>query len=53
MEPDKKGGANMEQNQYPCCLPSIEMVADALLREGIACRVTVCGGQRTYRGVRV
>lgn len=43
----------MEQNQYPCCLPSIEMVADALLREGIACRVTVCGGQRTYRGVRV
>lgn len=43
----------MEQIQAPCCLPTLEMVADALLRAGIPCRSAVRDKEKTYRGVRL
>ena len=43
----------MEQMQSLRCLPTMEMVADALLEAEISCRSFVRNKQKAYRGIRM
>ena len=43
----------MEETGSLRCLPTMEMVADALLQAGVACRSTVRNRKKTYHGVRL
>ena len=43
----------MAHGQPTRCLPTMEMVADALLRAGFSCRGSIQNRERAYRGVRL
>lgn len=43
----------MAHRQPTRCLPTMEMVADALLRAGFSCRGSIQNRERAYRGVRL
>lgn len=43
----------MEQAPYIRCLPSLEMVAEALQLRGISCRSVIRERKKSYRGVRL
>ena len=43
----------MAHRQPTRCLPTMEMVADALLQAGFSCRGSIQNRERAYRGVRL